>query len=79
MFTKKIGVSIALVAGIVIGIIGIGLMGVYVFSAVIANVGKPDQSLLFWYLPILFIGVFGLIVGTSISMLSFLSLKKHNH
>lgn len=37
--------------------------GTYVWSAVIARIGEPDQSLLFWYLPFLFIGVMGLALG----------------
>jgi hypothetical protein len=29
----------------------------YVWGAVISRLGEPDQSLLFWYLPIFFIGL----------------------
>ena len=39
---------------------GAGLILMYVWEAVVSRIGEPDQSLLFWYLPILFIG---LIVG----------------
>lgn len=37
--------------------------GTYVWSAVIDRIGEPDQSLLFWYLPFLFIGAMGLALG----------------
>jgi len=39
---------------------GAGLVLMYVWEAVVSRMGEADQSLLFWYLPILFIG---LIVG----------------
>ena len=39
---------------------GAGFILMYMWEAVISRMGEPDQSLLFWYLPILFIG---LIVG----------------
>jgi len=39
-------------------------------------VGEPDQSLLFWYLPILFIGLFGIIIGATIGILGYVSLRK---
>jgi len=29
----------------------------YVWEAIISRIGDPDQSLLFWYLPILFLGL----------------------
>jgi len=46
---------------IAIGILGATFGGVfvcmYVWGAIISRVGDPDQSLLFWYLPILFLGL----------------------
>jgi hypothetical protein len=57
-------------------LIGGALVGAYVLEAVVARVGEPDQSLLFWYLPILFLGVLGLAAGLSAAVLGFKTLKK---
>lgn len=37
---------------------GIVFAFMYVWEAIISRLGEGDQSLIFWYLPILFIGVF---------------------
>jgi len=37
--------------------LGITFVLMYVWEAVISRMGDPDQSLLFWYLPILFLGI----------------------
>jgi apolipoprotein N-acyltransferase len=48
----------ALIAiGAVMGLAGVGFIAMYVQSAIIDRLGEPDQSLLYWYLPILFIGL----------------------
>ena len=62
--------------GIVLILIGGALIGAYVFEAVVARVNEPDQSLLFWYLPILFLGFLGLAAGVSASAWGFRRLKK---
>jgi hypothetical protein len=49
--------------GILINIIGVLFIAAYILEAIVKRAGDPDQSLLFWYLPILFIGFFGLIIG----------------
>ena len=41
----------------------------YVWGAFISRLGEPDQSLLFWYLPILFLGI--AVGGGGISLLVF--------
>ena len=38
-------------------------IGIYIWEAFILRIGEPDQSLLFWYLPILFIGLFISLIG----------------
>jgi choline-glycine betaine transporter len=53
----------ALISGSVITLIGIILCIAYVSEAIVARIGEPDQSLLFWYLPILFMGLFGMGIG----------------
>lgn len=37
----------------------------YILEAIVARIGQPDQSLLFWYLPILFMGMIGMVLGLS--------------
>ena len=44
-------------------VLGVVFTAMYILEAVIGRVGEPDQSLLFWYLPILFLGLIGITVG----------------
>jgi len=66
----------ALVVGSLIVFIGTVFVLIYVLEAVIARVGEADQSLLFWYLPILFIGLFGLVIGATIGVWGYIRLRK---
>lgn len=50
-------------AGVAAILAGVGMIGGYVIEAVIKRVGEPDQSLLFWYLPLLFIGIMCTMAG----------------
>lgn len=36
---------------------GFAFVFMYVWGAIISRIGEPDQSLLFWYLPVLFLGL----------------------
>lgn len=54
---------------------GIGFICMYVREAVIMRSGDPDQSLLFWYLPVLFIGIFSLTGGIALLTLTKRKLK----
>ena len=57
----------ALIAiGTVLGLAGLGFIAMYVQGAVIERWGEPDQSLLYWYLPILFIGLGLVSAGMSV-------------
>jgi len=56
---------VALVFGALATAVGLWSIAAYFLEAVIARVGEPDQSLLFWYLPLLFIGIIGLILGVA--------------
>lgn len=56
----------ALLVGILLSLSGLWLIAAYALEAVIARVGEPDQSLLFWLLPFLVIGVVLLIAGVAI-------------
>lgn len=46
-----------ILSGIAVGLTGAALVYAYVMDAVIARIGEPDQSLLFWYFPFLAIGL----------------------
>lgn len=48
----------ALIAiGILLSLTGLGFVAMYVHGAILDRLGEPDQSLIYWYLPILFIGL----------------------
>jgi len=64
------------VFGILIGLAGIAFVGIYILEAIVRRAGEPDQSLLFWYLPILFTGVFGMILGFGFSAMGIYKLRR---
>ncbi len=66
----------SLVIGALIAMIGIACIVMYVLEAIIARIGEPDQSLLFWYLPILFIGIIGIFIGMGIGIWGAIRLRK---
>ena len=68
-----------LIAGIVLTIIGALLIVGYIMEAYIARKGEPDQSLLFWYLPLLFVGLIAFVTGLSAGIWGFIRLRKINH
>ncbi len=60
---KKILAYGLLALGSLLSILGMAFVAAYIREAVLARVGEPDQSLLFWYLPILFLGVIAMLIG----------------
>lgn len=58
--------------GALLVLAGLGFCGMYVVEAFWMRVGEADQSLLFWYLPILFIGILSFMAG-----LGLLALSRH--
>jgi hypothetical protein len=76
MKSRKLLPCGALAVGSLIALIGIGFAVMYVLEAIIARIGGPDQSLLFWYLPILFMGLIGVIIGLSIGVWGTIRLRK---
>ena len=44
-------------------LMGMSFIGMYLWEGVISRIGEPDQSLVFWYLPILFLGIMGIRLG----------------
>jgi len=58
-----------LLLGGLIALVGAVFIFMYFWEGIIVRIGEPDQSLIFWYLPILFIGFIGIIGG--IAMLAY--------
>jgi hypothetical protein len=76
MRSSKSWSIVALVSGVVAALVGAGLVAAYFLEAVVARRGNPDQSLLFWYLPILFLGLAGLAIGLAASGWGVLRLRR---
>jgi len=77
--SNKILPHVAIVFGILIAITGAVFVAMYVFEAIVARMGEPDQSLLFWYLSFLFAGVTGMAIGIGVTVLGFSRLKTIRH
>ena len=75
MRSGKLLAALALVLGAPVASLGLALMAGYIHGAVIAPRGQPDQSLLFWYLPILFLGVIALLIGVAAVVWGILRLR----
>ncbi len=58
----------AMIIGVLLTLIGMALVAGYVSEAVVARLGQANQSLLFWYLPILFLGIGGIAVGLGLGL-----------
>jgi hypothetical protein len=63
MKSQRVLPVVALLFGLVAALVGMVLVAAYFLEAVVARLGEPDQSLLFWYLPILFFGLVGVAIG----------------
>jgi len=72
---NKLITGLGLVGGLSLSLVGAGFVVMYVMEGIIARIGEPDQSLLFWYLPILFMGIFGLMFGLGLLRWAWLRLK----
>ena len=66
---------VALCFGVAATLVGLVLTGAYVLEAVIERRGEPDPSLLFWYLPILLIGMVSVVTGLAASVWGFVRLR----
>ena len=67
MTLRRIFVYISVFIGSLCTFVGLAFSAMYVYGAIIDRWGEADQSLLFWYLPILFLGIFSIAVGLFIS------------
>ena len=69
----------ALAFGSLMAFTGAAFVVMYILEAIVARAGEPDQSLLFWYLPILFIGLIGMVTGLGVCVWGVFRLKKQMH
>jgi divalent metal cation (Fe/Co/Zn/Cd) transporter len=69
----------SLIIGIIVSIIGVFLIITYAMKAYVDRAGEPDQSLLFWYLAILLLGIAALGLGLSITVLRLLNLRNEKN
>lgn len=76
MTTNKLWPVSALAFGALTTVIGGGFIGTYIMDAIVARAGDPDQSRLFWYLPILFMGIIGLGAGLCACVWGVIRLRK---
>lgn len=65
--TRVKAVIAAVCAGVSI-VVGVAALKWYVWDIAILQAGEPDRSMLFWGLPIVFIGMVGLALGTGLAI-----------
>jgi hypothetical protein len=59
------------------GILAGGLfVGLYIVEAFVSRIDEPDQSLLYWYLPIAFMGLSFLLAGGVLAAWAWRSLRR---
>jgi hypothetical protein len=68
--------ALVIFIAVLLAVVGLGFIAMYLWDGVIARWEDPDQSLLFWYLPILFIGIFCFIGGISLFIIARKKLRR---
>ncbi len=68
--------KLALTFGIVSALIGLLFTITYIIKAVIERMGEPDQSLIFWYMPLLLIGFGALKLGLGFGIWGFIKIRE---
>jgi len=63
---KKALTYLSVLLGGLITLVGASFVLMYFWEAVFTRIGDPDQSLIFWYLPILFLGLIGVLGGLAL-------------
>lgn len=78
MVWKRVG-AIAGVAGATTGlIVGVAALKWYIWDVAIQQAGEPDRSMLFWGLPVAFIGVAAMAVGIALGLATYRRFKGRN-
>ncbi|MFC1531322.1 hypothetical protein ACFL5T_03670 [Gemmatimonadota bacterium] len=78
MRARKVLPAVALLSGGAVTLAGVASVAGYFVWAVIARWGEPDQSLLFWYLPFLLLGLAGVSVGLTAGVWGWIRLRRTN-
>jgi hypothetical protein len=73
---RIVGVAVSLVA-VVFLVIGAAAVKWYVWDIAIGQAGQPDRSMLFWGLPILFIGLFAIGAFGALVVLARTTFSEH--
>lgn len=60
---KKLFSLLVLLSGALVFFTGAALVVMYAWNGVITRIGEADQSLIFWYLPVLFMGLILMAIG----------------
>jgi hypothetical protein len=63
---KTLLTYLSVLLGGLIAFVGASFVVMYFWHAIIARMGDSDQSLMFWYLPILFLGLIGVLGGLTL-------------
>ena len=71
---QKLISTFSILSGIILALMGMLGIGVYFFSG-IAVFDQPDKSIIFWYLPILFMGITLLGIAVYFIIIGFKSLR----
>jgi len=67
---------LSLAVGLCAAAAGALCTGLYLVEGVLARLGEPDQSLLFWYLPFLFGGLVLLAAGAAVTAWAWRNLRR---
>jgi len=74
---KKLFAVCALLSGIALCIAGAIFVVIYFKDAIFMRLGEADQSLIFWYLPFLFVGISGIVCGIVFGQAGLRGLRPH--
>ena len=66
----------AMIFGVIAFITGLMFIILFIVKAIVERIGEADQSLLFWYLPVLIIGIIVAIPGAGFFIWGFKNLRR---
>lgn len=61
--------------GGLLAVLGVMFVAMYIWEAIIERSGEPDQSLIFWYLPVLFLGLISSAGGLMLLLRGFYQIR----
>jgi len=67
---ERIAGFAAALASVVLLVVGAAAVKWYVWDVAVSQAGQPDRSMLFWGLPVLFIGVIGALASVGMALLA---------